>query len=121
VHLFNAADVRCGCSASSSWLLAGVLRGSRLPHRRQGRRCGRADVPIALRRATPWRVAEIVENPSIIFFRSISTSLTMSIVAVLMAFPVTTTSPSAAASRVHVARDRDRAFTPATCCVLAFR
>jgi spermidine/putrescine transport system permease protein len=97
VHLFNAT------LTMPLWvfglvelaLLAGVLRGSRLP-----RHGGKVVVASLVVLVLPFialpagssvaRIAEITsENPSItLFFRSISTSLTVSIVAVLMAFPV---------------------------------
>src|SRR4051794_16583669 len=76
-------------------LLAGVLRGSRVP-----RHGGKVVVASLVLLVLPFialpggnsvaRIGEITsENPSItLFFRSISTSLTVSIVAVLMAFPV---------------------------------
>ena len=76
-------------------LLVGVLRGSRVPHHG-----GKVVVSSLALLVLPFialpagssvaRLAEITsENPSItLFFRSISTSLTVSIVAVLMAFPV---------------------------------
>ncbi len=76
-------------------LLAGVLRGARVP-----RHGGKVVVASLVLLVLPFialpagnsvaRVAEITsDNPSItLFFRSISTSLTVSIVAVLMAFPV---------------------------------
>ena len=76
-------------------LLVGVLRGSRLPRSGTAVVTGCLVVVILPFLALPAgnsvaRVAEITsENPSItLFFRSISTSLTVSIVAVLMAFPV---------------------------------
>ena len=76
-------------------LLVGVLRGSRLPRYGAAVVTGCLVVLILPFLALPAgnsvaRVAEITsENPSItLFFRSISTSLTVSIVAVLMAFPV---------------------------------
>ena len=76
-------------------LLTGVLRGSRVPQHG-----GKVVVASLALLVLPFiafpagnsvaRVAEITSaNPSItLFFRSISTSLTVSIVAVLMAFPV---------------------------------
>jgi spermidine/putrescine transport system permease protein len=76
-------------------LLAGVLGGARVP-----RHGGKVVVASLVLLVLPFialpagnsvaRVAEITsDNPSItLFFRSISTSLTVSIVAVLMAFPV---------------------------------
>ena len=76
-------------------LLVGVLRGSRVPHHG-----GKVVVASLVLLVLPFialpagnsvaRLAEIKsDNPSIsLFFRSISTSLTVSIVAVLMAFPV---------------------------------
>jgi spermidine/putrescine transport system permease protein len=76
-------------------LLAGVLRGSRLPQHG-----GKVVITSLVVLVLPFialpagnsvaRLAEITSaNPSItLFFRSISTSLTVSIVAVLMAFPV---------------------------------
>ena len=76
-------------------LLVGVLRGSRLPRYGTAVVAGCLVLLILPFLALPAgnsvaRVAEITsENPSItLFFRSISTSLTVSIVAVLMAFPV---------------------------------
>ena len=76
-------------------LLTGVLRGSRLPHHGGKLVVGSLVLLVLPFIALPAgtsvaRLAEITsENPSItLFFRSISTSLTVSIVAVLMAFPV---------------------------------
>ena len=76
-------------------LMAGALSGNRIPH--HGGKVVVASLVIlilpflALPGGTSVaRLAEITsENPSItLFFRSISTSLTVSVVAVLMAFPV---------------------------------
>jgi spermidine/putrescine transport system permease protein len=77
-------------------LMVGVLRGSRLPRHGGKVVVGSLAVLIAPFLALPAgnsvaRLAEITspDNPSItLFCRSISTSLTVSIVAVLMAFPV---------------------------------
>jgi spermidine/putrescine transport system permease protein len=76
-------------------LLAGALRGARLP--RYGREVMVGSLVLLVLPfltlpvgASVARVVKITsENPSItLFFRSISTSLTVSVVAVLMAFPV---------------------------------
>ncbi len=76
-------------------LLTGALRGSRLP--RFGREVMVASLVLLVLPfltlpvgASVARVVKITsENPSItLFFRSISTSLTVSVVAVVMAFPV---------------------------------
>jgi spermidine/putrescine transport system permease protein len=76
-------------------LFVGVLRGSRIPH--HGGKVVVASLVILIipflalpGGSSVARLAEITsDNPSItLFFRSISTSLTVSIVAVLMAFPV---------------------------------
>jgi spermidine/putrescine transport system permease protein len=76
-------------------LLTGALRGARLP--RFGREVMSASLVLLvipfLTLPVGASVARVVtitsENPSItLFFRSISTSLTVSVVAVLMAFPV---------------------------------
>jgi spermidine/putrescine transport system permease protein len=76
-------------------LFAGALRGSRLP--RYGREVMVGSLVLLVLPfltlpvgSSVARVAEITsENPSItLFFRSVSTSLTVSVVAVLMAFPV---------------------------------
>jgi spermidine/putrescine transport system permease protein len=76
-------------------LLVGVLRGSRVPQHGGKLVVGSLALLVLPFIALPAgssvaRFAEITsENPSItLFFRSISTSLTVSIVAVLMAFPV---------------------------------
>jgi spermidine/putrescine transport system permease protein len=77
-------------------LMVGVLRGSRLPRHGGKVVVGSLVILIAPFLALPAgnsvaRLAEVTspDNPSItLFFRSISTSLTVSIVAVLMAFPV---------------------------------
>jgi spermidine/putrescine transport system permease protein len=76
-------------------LLTGALRGNRLP--RYGREATAGAlmllvlpfvaIPVG---ASVARIAEVTsDNPSItLFFRSVSTSLTVSVIAVLMAFPV---------------------------------
>ncbi len=76
-------------------LLVGVLRGNRLPRHGHAVVAGCLILLVAPFIALPGgtsvaRVAEITsENPSItLFMRSISTSLTVSVIAVLMAFPV---------------------------------
>ncbi|HET6171046.1 MAG TPA: ABC transporter permease [Gaiellales bacterium] len=76
-------------------LLTGTLRGSRLPRYGREIMIGSLVLLVVPFLALPVgaSVARIVridsENPSItLFFRSISTSLTVSVVAVLMAFPV---------------------------------
>ena len=77
-------------------LMVGVLRGSRLPRHGGTVVVASLAVLIAPFLALPAgnsvaRLAEVTspDNPSItLFFRSISTSMTVSIVAVLMAFPV---------------------------------
>jgi len=97
VHLFNATLTMTlwAFGLAELALLAGVLRGNRLP-----RHGGKVVVASLVVLVLPFialpagnsvaRIAEITsENPSItLFFRSISTSLTVSIIAVLMAFPV---------------------------------
>ena len=76
-------------------LLTGALRGNRLP--RYGREATAGALVLLVLPfvalpvgASVARVAEVTsDNPSItLFFRSVSTSLTVSVLAVLMAFPV---------------------------------